>query len=248
MRLLFALALVAGALALAAGTPFQMSYTVKVANVPENSLDALHTALNGPPRWTNRPVGSGTNGGMATVVAASAYYMDKEPTSDAVWFGVNVPDDWVDGAIETWFYWGNLNSLTKWSPGPAYVISGGQYEVIPVRDNFTDSSSSIDHFLAINRPTELKMLRYRLHWDAEGPHWWSFGEERFEWWTGTKMTGEPDVHGGDSFPIVKEGDAIAVLVRVDGDKMVEYAGRQIKSAFKIGSSYIEQIVDIPAIA
>ena len=246
MRFLFALALVAGALALAAAQPVQVSYTVKVANVPNNTANAIHTALNGPPRWTQEPVDNGSPL-MPTTLAATEHYKDIEENSDAVWFGVNVPDEWIGPSATEPFYWGNLNSLTKWSPGPAYVISGGQYEVIPVRDNFTDSSSDISYYLMINRPTNPKMMRYRLNWDADGPHWWWFGTGT-QFWTGSKMTGEADVQNGASFPIVKEGDAIAVVVRVAGTKIVEYAEQQIKSAFKIGSSYIEQTLNIPAIA
>ena len=91
------------------------------------------------------------------------------------------------------------------------------------------------------------MMRDRLNWDADGPHWWWFGTGT-QFWTGSKMTGEADVQTGASFPVVKEGDAIAMVVRVSGTKMVEYTGQQIKSAFNIGSSYIEQTVDIPEVA
>ena len=188
MRFLFALALVAGALVLAAGTPVHMSYTIKVAAdaATDAAQAAIHKALNGPPRWTKKGVGA-PNGSMPlpTAVAATAHYTDIEEDSDAVWFGVNVPDEWIEPSATMPFYWGNLNSLTKWSPGPSYDIGGGEYEVIPMRDNFTDSSSSIDYHLMINRPTNPKMLRYRLNWDADGPHWWWFGTGT-QFWTGQK--------------------------------------------------------------
>jgi len=246
MRSLFALALVAGALALAAGHPIQVSYAVKVANVPNKTANAIHVALNGPPRWTQEPVGNVTRQ-MPRDVPATHHYTDIEENSDAVWFGINVPGTWILPSTTEPFYWGGLNSPTKWSPGPAYVVDVGQYEVIPVRENFTDSSSDISYYFMINRPTNSNMMRYRLNWDADGPHWWWFGTGT-QFWTGSKMTGEADVQNGASFPVVKEGDAIAMVVRVSGTKMVEYTGQQIKSAFNIGSSYIEQTVDIPEVA
>jgi hypothetical protein len=240
MRFLFTLALVAGALAFAVSDPIDLSYTIKIANVPEDSTNALYSALNGPPRWTSTQASMH----LPYSVEASAHYTDTEIDSDAVWFGTNVPADWITMSEHTPYYWGNLNSKEKWSPGPAYVIQGGEYEVIPVRENFTDSSTSLDYYLMINRPSDPRMLRYRMNFGTDGPEWYWFGTGT-QFWKGERMTGDPDVQSGHSFPIVKDGDAIAVVVRISGPQIEQYAGQTIKSAFKIGGSYVEQLMAIP---
>jgi hypothetical protein len=168
MRGLYALVLAVGAFALTnAQHPVDMSYSLTIANAPEGSTSAIYAALNAPPRWTSTQVTLA----LPRTTAASAHYVDAADGFQATWFGINVPTDWETLAQTTPFYWGNLNAAEKWSPGGAYVIHGGSYEVIPVRDNFTDSSTEIDYYLMINRPADPAMLRYRLNFDSQGPKW-----------------------------------------------------------------------------
>ena len=201
-------------------------------------MKALYSALNGPPKYTEKQVSMI----LPYSVEASAHYTDKD-----TWFGVNVPPEWITKSEHTPYYWGNLNAKEKWAPGSAYVIKGGEHEVIPVRENFTDSSSSLDYYLMINRPDEPRMLRYRLNFGDDGPGWYWFGNVN-QFWTGERMTGDPDVQSGRSYPIVKDGDAIAIVVRISDTKVEEYAGQTIRSAFKIGGSYMQQLMAIPNLA
>ena len=242
MRCLLALTLVASAIAFAAGDPHDLSYTITIAGVPDSQIAAIYSALNGPPRWTHEHNGMQ----LPSSLSETAHYTDIEPDSDAVWFGFNVPPEWLTMSATTPYFWGNLNSMTKWSPGPAYAVQGGRYEIIPNRENFTDSSSLLDCYIMINRPDDSRMQRYRLNFGANGPKWYWFGTG-MQFWTGEMMTGEPDVYYGQSYPVVKRGDKIAVVIRVSAEKMVEYAGKQIKSAFKIGGSRIEQVIHVPEI-
>jgi hypothetical protein len=46
---------------------------------------------------------------------------------------------------------------------------------------------------------------------------------------------------------VKNGDTVAIVVRISGTKMEEYAGQTIRSAFKIGGSYMQQLMAIPEV-
>jgi hypothetical protein len=236
MRLAFFSALAASALSLVASQHIDLAYKLKIDTATEN-LGPIYKALNESPRWTDKQLSLALPGSTP----ANGQY--KDANIQATWFGVNVPASWVADAPKDKLFWGGLNTPEKWAPGESYHVHGGSYEVIPQTESFTDSSADLDYYLMINRPSEPKMMRYRINFGDNGLKWYWFGTGT-QYWKGAEMTGQIDVQGGHSYPTVQDGDTLAFVVRVPDSKMQEYAGQDIKSAFLIGGSVVEQVMHI----
>ena len=169
--------------------------------------------------------------GLPQTTAASEYYNDA--VKQGSWFGVNVLDDWLSSADDS--NYGNLETSSKWSLGPAYVIQGDPHEVIGIRANFTGPSlAGAMYYLVINRPAESTMLRYRIDPASIPSSWYQL--------TGADMLGDSL---GDASPLMQDDDSIAFVNFIPNDHMQSYEGQDIRTQFRIGPSLIDQLMSIP---
>jgi hypothetical protein len=176
--------------------------------------------------------------GLPQTTAASEYYNDA--VKQGSWFGVNVLDDWLSSADDS--NYGNLETSSKWSLGPAYVIQGDPHEVIGIRANFTGPSlAGAMYYLVINRPAESTMLRYRIDPASIPPNWYKLKN------VGTFEVTETDMLGDfqDAPPLVQDGDSIAFVNFIPNDHMQTYQGQDIRTQFRIGPALIDQVMSIP---